>query len=304
MPFTPLHGLHAFTVVARLRSFSAAARELGVSPSALSQAVRQLEERLGVVLLSRTTRSVAPTEVGTRLLEKSGAPLAQALEGLRTVTRPADALTGTVRLTVPELVTESVFAPLVPRFLEAFPKVSVELVADSRRVDLVREGFDGGVRMEGIARDMVRLRLSAPFRLVVVGAPSYLARHGAPRQPEDLAHHRCVGMRAAGGSPHPWWLERGRRSWTVPVVPVLTCNERRALLGMVEAGAGLCYAPELEVAPQLERGTLRLVLEEYAARMPGLFLYYPSRRQASPAFRAFIDLLKSTQAPAPARAGR
>lgn len=299
MPFTPLHGLHAFTVVARLRGFSAAARELGVSPSALSQAVRQLEERLGVVLLSRTTRSVAPTEAGVRLLERSGAPLVQALEGLRGVARETEAVSGTVRLSVPELVTESVFTPWLPRFLEAFPKVRVELVADSRRVDLVREGFDGGVRMEGIPKDMVRLRLGAPFRLLVVGSPAYLARHGEPRKPEDLTHHRCVGLRATGDTPHPWWLERGRRTWNVPVVPVLTCNERRALLALVEAGAGLCYAPELEVASPLERGTLRCVLEDYAARMPGLFLYYPSRRQASPAFRAFIDWLQGQRARAP-----
>ncbi|MBM7116438.1 LysR family transcriptional regulator [Archangium primigenium] len=297
MSFTPLHGLHAFAVVARHRGFSAAARELGVSPSALSQSVRQLEERLGVVLLSRTTRSVAPTEVGARLLERSGVPLERALEGLRTVVHEAGELTGTVRLSVPEFVTEHVLAPLVARFLEAHPRVTLEIDVDSRRVDLVREGYDAGVRMENIPKDMIRSRLGAPFRLLVVGAPSYLARHGEPLKPEDLLRHRCLGMRAASGQAHPWELERGRRVWKVPVKPVLLCDERRARLAMVEAGVGLGYVAEPEVEQHLARGTLRPVLEAYAARVPGLFLYYPSRRQASPAFRAFVESVQRHRRP-------
>lgn len=293
MSFASLNGLHAFTVVARHRSFSAAARELGISTSALSQAVRKLEERLDVALLSRTTRSVAPTEAGSRLLEKCGAPLEQALEGLRTATTGAGELTGLVRLTVPEMVTEYILAPLIPRFLAAHPQVRLEIDVDNRQVDLVREGFDAGVRLGGIPKDMVRLRLSGPFRIIVVAAPSYLARHGEPKKPEDLRLHSCIGMNTSGVRTDVWEFERGRRGWKVPVVPVLTCGERRARLAMVEAGVGLAHVVELEVAEQLERGTLRLVLDEYSPRVPGVFLYYPSRRQASPAFRAFIDMVRS-----------
>ena len=291
MVFTPLHGLHAFTVVARHRSFSGAARELGVSTSALSQAVRQLEERLDLVLLARSTRSVAPTEVGQRLLDRSGSPLEQALEGLRTVTREADELTGTVRLTVPEMVMEHILAPVVPRYLAAYPRVALEIDTDGRRVDIVREGFDAGVRMEGIPKDMVRRRLSGPFRLVVVGAPSYLSRHGEPQRPDDLRQHRCIGMRAASGQPYPWELERGKRLWKVPVSPVFLCNERRSRVAMAEAGVGLGYVVDQDVSEQLERGTLRVVLETYAVRMPGTYLYYPGRRQVSPAFAALLAML-------------
>ncbi|WP_375755818.1 LysR family transcriptional regulator [Corallococcus exercitus] len=294
MSFTPLTGLHAFVTVARHRNFSAAARELGVSTSAVSQAVRQFEARLGVTLLSRTTRSVAPTEAGRRLLERSGPALEQALDGLRTVTDTGDEITGTVRLTVPELVMEQALNAVVPRYLAAYPKVSLEIHVDSRRVDIVKEGYDGGVRMEGIPRDMVRVRLSERMRFLVVGAPSYLARHGEPRRPEDLLQHRCLGMRMdSTGEPYRWDLERGKRSWRIPVTPVLTTNDRRARVAIAEAGAGLAYVPEPDVASQLEQGTLRIVLEEYAAWVPGFFLYFPSRKQASPAFRAFIDQVRT-----------
>jgi DNA-binding transcriptional LysR family regulator len=292
MSFTPLGGLHAFTVVARCASFSAAARELGVSPSALSQSVRQLEERLGVILFTRTTRSVALTQAGARLLERSGAPLEQALEGLRSTTDDAGELTGKVRLSVPETVTEHVLQPLIPRFLAAHPRVSLEIDIENRRVDIVREGFDAGVRMEGIARDMTRLRISGPFRLVVVGAPSYLARHGEPQRPEELTRHRCLGMYAANGRPHPWELERGKRLWRVPVDYVFVCKERRVRMAMVEAGVGLAYMYEREAAEALQRGAVKLVLEPYAAKLPGLFLYYPGRKQTTPAFRAFLDMLR------------
>jgi DNA-binding transcriptional LysR family regulator len=292
MPFTPLNGLHAFTVVARRASFSAAARELGVSPSALSQAVRQLEERLGVVLLARTTRSVAPTKAGLRLLEASGAALDQALEGLRTVTHETGELTGMIRLTVPERVTERVFAPLLSRFLAAHPRVTFELSVESRQVDIVRDGFDAGVRAEGIPKDMVRLRLADPFRIVVAGSPSYFARYGEPKKPEDLVHHRCIGMDDPSCPPSGWDFERGKKSWRIPVVPVVTCNERNGRTALAEAGVGLVRTVDIDASVSQARGTLRIVLDDYAPRVGGSFLYYPNRRQASHAFRAFVEMLK------------
>lgn len=168
----------------------------------------------------------------------------------------------------------------------------MEIDIESRRVDIVREGFDAGVRMEGIPRDMTRLRLGGPFRLVVVGALSYLARHGEPRRPEELTRHRCLGMHGANGRPHPWELERGKRLWRVPVEYVFVCKERRVRMAMVEAGVGLAYVHEREALEAVQRGAVKQVLEPYAAKLPGLFLYYPGRKQTPPAFRAFLDMLR------------
>ncbi|QRK08237.1 LysR family transcriptional regulator [Archangium violaceum] len=302
MSFTPLNGLHSFVMVARRRGFSAAARELGVSVAAVSQSVRSLESRLGVTLLYRTTRSVAPTEAGQRLLERSGAALEHALDGLRALEARGDEVAGTVRLAVPSLAMEQALAPVVSRFLEAYPKVSLDIQVDNRRVDIVREGFDGGVRRDAIPQDMARVRLGERFRFLVVGAPAYLARRGEPRTPEDLLLHACLGMREeATGAVSRWNLESGKRSWRLPVVPMLVCNDRRARVAMAEAGMGLTYEPEPGVLSQLEHGTLRIVLEKYAAWVPGFFLYFPSREQASPAFRAFIDMVDAQPPPTRAR---
>ena len=227
------------------------------------------------------------------MLERSGPALEQALDGLRTFTETGDEITGTVRLSVPELAMEQVLNAVVPRYLAAYPKVSLELQVEGRNVDIVKEGYDGGVRMENIPKDMVRVRLSERMRFVVVGAPAYLARHGEPQKPEDLLQHRCLGMRMEpSGEPYRWDLER-ERSWRIPVMPMLLTNDRRARVTLAEAGTGLAYVPEPDVTSQLEQGTLRIVLEEYAAWVPGFFLYFPSRKQASPAFRAFIDMVRA-----------
>jgi DNA-binding transcriptional LysR family regulator len=293
MPLDRLPRLRVFTAVARCRSFSAAARQLGVSTSAVSQAVRQLEDELGVVLFKRTSRSVAITEIGERLLERSGVLLEQALEGMRDVAHghAANGLTGTIRLTAPEMVTELFLAPVVASFLASHPRVAIEIDVDNRRVDIVREGFDAGVRVEGIPQDMVRLRICEPFRVVVVGAPSYLQRYGEPRKPEDLLRHRCIGM--SGGTRHTvWQLERGKRVWKLPVPTVFSSNERGGRVAMAEAGAGLAYVVDLHIGSLVERGALRVVLEEYARQMPGCFFYYPSRRQTSSTLRAFVEAIQ------------
>ena len=302
MAFTPLNALTGFLAVARHRNFAAAAAELRISPSALSQSVRQLETRLGVPLLTRTTRSVALTETGRRLLEHAGPGIHQALEALKAASARTGELTGKVRLTVPEISVSSVIAPVLPRFLARHPQVEVEIQVQSQRVDIVREGFDAGIRLEEfLERDMVQVRLTEAFRFVVVGAPSYLERQGTPKKPEELLQHECIGYRAPTGKLFSWDLERGRKSWRVPVRGRVTTNDATVMLDLAEAGVGLTYATEPHVLPRLARGGLRLVLEPYAAWVPGLFLYFPHRARVSPAFRAFLDIAREVSAEQRAR---
>lgn len=294
MAFTPLNALNAFLAVARRRSFAAAARDLGVSTSAISQSVRQLEARLGATLLTRTSRSVALTDAGQRLLENAGPAVDQALESLKTVSARPGEITGRVRLSVPTIATTLVLGRLVARFLQRHPNVHLEVEAENRFVNIVADGFDAGIRLsEAIERDMVQLRLTPPGRFVVVAAPAYLARRGVPQTPPDLLQHDCLGIRSqTDGSRYAWELERAKKQWRVPVEgPVLT-NDTELLRQLAEAGVGLLYTFEPLVADELRRGTLRVVLEPYAAAVPGFFLYFPSRSQVSPAFRAFVDVAR------------
>ncbi|WP_375743117.1 LysR family transcriptional regulator [Corallococcus interemptor] len=303
MATTPLNALNAFLVVGRRRSFAAAAIELGISPSALSQQVRQLEARLGVPLLTRTTRSVALTDAGQRLLERAGPSVAQALEALEAATASAGDITGRVRLSVPTISLSTVVTPILLRFARRHPRVEVDLRIEDRLVDIVAEGLDAGIRpFEAVERDMVQVRLSERMRYVVVGAPSYLKRKGTPQRPEDLLDHDCVNiLLPSTGAKYAWELERGKKTWRIPVRgPVLATNEEVLVaMAMAEAGLALMYAFEPTIVPRLKRGTLKLVLEPYAAWMEGLFLYFPSRAQVSPAFRAFLDVAREVTAERP-----
>jgi DNA-binding transcriptional LysR family regulator len=292
MAFTPLNALNAFLAVARHRSFAAGARHLGVSTSALSQSVRQLEARLGVTLLSRTSRTVALTDAGQRLLENAGAAVDQALESLKTVSARPGEVTGRVRLSVPGPAVSLVLARLLPRFLERHPKVEIEVQVENRFVNIISEGIDAGIRLsEAIERDMVQVRLTEPGRFVVAGAPAYLSRRGTPQKPQDLLQHDCVGIRASSrGARYAWELERGKKTWRVPVQGSVTTNDTQLMRHLAVAGVGLIYAFEPEIAEELRRGSLRVVLDAYAAAVPGFFLYFPSRAQVSPAFRAFVDV--------------
>jgi DNA-binding transcriptional LysR family regulator len=294
MAFTPLNALSAFIAVARRRSFAGAARDLGVSTSALSQSVRQLEARLGVTLLTRTSRSVALTDSGQRLLEQSAAAIDQALESLKTVSARPGEITGRVRLSVPSLAVGLILARLLPRFAERHPKVEVEVQVENRFVNIVEEGADAGVRLsEAIERDMVQVRLTPPARFVVAAAPSYLARRGTPQQPQDLLQHACISIRASfGGARYAWELERGKKAWRVPVEGPVTTSDPELMRQLAVAGVGLLYAFEPHIEDELRQGRLRLVLEPYAAAVPGFFLYFPSRAQVSPAFRAFVDVAR------------
>ncbi len=294
MKTTLLPHLQTFLVAARGKSFSAAARELGVSPAAVSQSVRQLEEQLRVVLFTRTTRAVALTDAGRRLLEGAGPGLGQALASLQEVSAQPGEAVGRLKLTVPETAVPYVVTPVLGAFRARHPRVEVEVVVENRLVDIVAEGYDAGVRLhEAIERDMVQVRLTEAFRFVVVGAPSYLERYGTPRSPEDLLRHECFTIRIpSSGALYAWELERGRRNWRVPVRGSIVTNDRSLTRALVEQGLGLAYAFEPGVKEELRTGRLVRVLEDYAPTVPGFFLYFPSRVQRSGPLRLFIDVAK------------
>lgn len=294
MAVTPLNSLNAFVAVARKLSYAAAARELGVSTSALSQSVRQLEQRVGLPLLQRTSRSVALTDAGQRLLANAGPAIDQALDSLKTVTAAPGEVSGRIRMTVPAMATELVLNKLVPAFVRKFPKVELEIRVEGRLVDAVAEGYDAGIRLiEAIDKDMVHVRLIPAARFVVVGSPTYLEAHGVPQKPEDLLHHECLGIRSAPDRPlYAWELERGKKTWRVPVRGQVVTNDKVFMTSLAVSGVGLLYAFEPSIEAELASGTLKIVLEPYAAEVPGLFLYFPSRAQVSPALKAFVDFAR------------
>jgi len=290
----PFAQLQAFLAVARANSFVGAARELGISRSAVSQSVQQLEERLRVVLVQRTTRSVALTDAGRRLVDRVGPVFAQTAAALAEVSAKPGEVVGRLRLSVPHAAVSLVLEPVLPTFRERHPRVEVELVLDERFVDIVAGGYDAGVRLsESIERDMVQVRLTEPFRFVVVGTPDYLARHGRPQRPEDLLEHECLTFRSpTNGSLYAWELERGRKSWRVPVRGGIVTNDGLLCSMLAKRGLGLAYSPEAWIREELRRGELEVVLEAYAPIVPGYFLYFPSRNQRSEPLRLFVETAK------------
>jgi len=290
----PFQQLQAFLAVARSQSFSGAARELGVSRSAVSQSVRQLEEELRVVLVARTTRSVSLTDAGRRLVEAAGPAVAQTRAALAEASAKPGEVVGRLRLTVPRVAFDFVIKPVLPTFRERHPRIEVELVFEDRRVDIVAGGFDAGIRLsEFLERDMVSVRLTNSFRFIVVGAPGYLDKHGTPQRPEDLLHHECLTFRSnTTGSLYAWELERGRRTWRLPVRGGLVTSDGLFCADWAEQGLGLAYVIEPLVTEQLRTGRLRCVLEPYAASVPGFYLYYPSRAQRSAPLRLFIETVR------------
>lgn len=287
----PFPQLQVFLAVARHCSFTRAARELGVTRSAVSQTVQQLEEQLRVVLLTRTTRSVSVTDAGRRLMESAGPALGQVIAALAEVSAKPGEAVGRLRLSVPRAAVPFVVDPVVPTFRARHPRVEVEVAISERLVDIVAEGYDAGVRhSEAIERDMVQVKLTDSFRFVVVGTPHYLARHGTPERPEDLLRHECITFRSqTTGALYAWELERGRRTWRVPVRGGVVTNDGELSVSMAEKGLGLAYAFEPMVSEQLRTGRLQRVLEPYAATVPGFFIYFPSRAQRSAPLRLFVE---------------
>jgi DNA-binding transcriptional LysR family regulator len=293
--------LQAFLAVARRRSFSSAARDLGVTRSAVSHSVQQLEEQLRVVLLTRTTRSVSVTETGRRLMESVGPAFGQIVGAVGEVSAKPGEAVGRLRLSVPRTAVPFVIDPVLPTYRARHPRVDVEVVVEDRLVDIVADGFDAGVRLsESIERDMVQVRLTDSFRFVVVGAPDYLARHGTPERPEDLLRHECLTYRShTTGALYAWELERGRKSWRVPVRGGVVTNDEMVNVSLATAGLGLAYVFEPVVIEQLRSGQLQRVLEAYAATVPGYFLYFPSRSQRSQPLRLFVEAAKELALRAP-----
>ncbi|MBJ6764830.1 LysR family transcriptional regulator [Myxococcaceae bacterium JPH2] len=299
MALTPLNALAVFVTVARRSSFTQAAQELGVSSSAVSQSVRQLEEKVGQALLARTTRSVSLTEAGRRLLDGAAPGLQAALAALENLGAEANEVAGTLRLSVPTLSLPIVVEPVLPAFVAAHPHVRVDVSVEDRFVDIVAQGFDAGVRLaESVDQDMVHVRLTPPFRFLIVGSPEYLRRHGTPKSPRDLEKHACLGYRSpTTGLPYHWELERGRRELRVPVKGPLISDSTQFLVNMAAAGMGLTYVAELSAGPLLRSAAVRPVLEAWAPSVPGLFLYFPNRARASPALRAFIEMARQVLPP-------
>ena len=286
--------LIAFLAVARTGSFTRAAQQLGVSQPALSHALKELEGRLGLRLLNRTTRSVSTTEAGERLL-RTIAPHFDGIEaGLAALTELRDKPAGTVRITVGDQPAESILLPAVAKLLPAYPDLNVEISVNNGFVDIVAERFDAGVRLgETLAQDMVAVRIGPDMRMAVVGSPAYFAGRPLPRTPHDLAEHVCIGLRyTAQGGIGVWGFDKAGRAVNVRVeVQLIVNNIALARLGAVQ-GVGLAYLPEEYVAPLISTGTLVSVLEEWCEPFPGYHLYYPSRRQHAPAFAVLLEALR------------
>lgn len=290
-----LADLQTFAVVARLRSFRKAATELGVSPSALSHAMRNLETRLDVRLLHRTTRSVAPTEAGERLLARLSPALLDIESALEEVNEFRDSPLGNLRINAPKSAVELVLAPLVTRFLSAHPGMRVELVADDSFVDIVAEGYDAGVRFgESLQQDMVAVPLGPPQEFVVVASPGYIAAHGRPQHPRDLQQHACIRIRFPNGAFYRWQFAKGTEQLDVEVDGPLATGEMRAIVRAAEDGIGVAYTYAEYAASGLASGRLVRVLEDWTPQAEGFFLYYPSRKLMPAGLRAFVEILKTS----------
>lgn len=289
-----LEGVEAFLRVAQHRSFRRAAAELAVTPSAISQAVRALEARVGAALFIRTTRSVGLSEAGERFLLRAKPAfeeLVAASENARELgQRPA----GLLRLTAPRAVVPLLLEPLIASFCQAYPEIEVEIAASAELVDIAAAGFDAGIRLgQFVEADMTAVRLTPSLPLAVVGSPDYLRRRQRPELIDDLRRHACLRMRRSNGSIAPWSFVNGNESVDIRVSGPFIANDMPIILGAAVGGVGLAQLPEPIAASAVKAEKLVRVLEPFAPMAPGVFLYYPGRRQVMPKLRAFIDHVKS-----------
>lgn len=286
--------LISFLVVARERSFTKAAAKLGVSQSALSHSIRGLEERLDIRLLTRTTRSVAPTEAGEKLatsLEPRFAEIESELDALRDM---RDTPAGNIRITAGEHAVDSVLWPVLKSFLASYPDINVEIVVDNTLTDIVSGRFDAGIRLgEQVAKDMIAVRIGPDMSMAVVGSPSYFEQYGTPETPQDLQNHRCINMRLPTmGGLYAWEFEKEGQELRVRVDGQLIFNSLRQRIDAANLGFGIAYVPEDSVKNELADGRLVQVLKEWCNTFPGYYLYYPSRKQHTTAFSLFVEALR------------
>ena len=298
-----LADLTAFVAVADNLSFRAAASHIGVTPSALSHTMRQLEEHLGVRLLNRTTRSVALTDAGLRLLGRARPAVEQISRALDDLKSEQEHPFGRLRLHVSHFAGMAVIAPVWARFLSTFPDVQLEVHADEALVDIVAKGFDAGISAKDLAAaDMIAVRVMGPMRVTVVGAPAYFARRRPPRTPDDLARHSCVQYRlASDGAVFEWAFERDGKSRRISVDGRVTVNDPDLAMRAAVDGLGIAYTVEALADPFLRSGQLVRVLEDWSPSFEGLFLYYPGHRQVPVALRALIDMLRTANGSAPVK---
>ncbi|RWB59625.1 LysR family transcriptional regulator [Mesorhizobium sp.] len=293
-----LDGVEAFLSVAKHRNFRKASAELGVTPSAISQAVRALEARIGAALFIRTTRSVGLTEAGERFLSRAGPAFEELVAASEVAHEFGKRPTGLLRLSVPPAVMPLLLEPLIASFCQAYPEIELEIVASGELVDVAAEGFDAGIRLgELIAADMVAVRLTPPFPLLVVGSPDYLRQRSRPEHIEDLRGHACLRMRRSNGSVAPWRFTDGNKTIEAIVTGPLIAHDYPTLLGAAIQGVGLAQVPGPLASASVADGRLQALLTPFAVTTPGAFLYYPERRQVLPKLRAFIDHIRAAPGP-------
>jgi DNA-binding transcriptional LysR family regulator len=289
-----LDGVEAFLRVAARRSFRQAADDLGITPSAVSQAIRGLESRVGVALFTRTTRSVGLTEAGERFLERARPAFEEMVAAGDAARGLAQRPSGLLRIAAPRSVVPLILQPVLASFAQAYPEVVVEIAASEELVDLAKDGFDAGIRLgEFIAADMVAVRLTPPLRYATVASPAYLDRRGRPERPEDLRNHSCVRLRRSSGALAPWQVADGGRQIEMAVSGSLVVNDFPTMLAAALSGVGLAQVPEPVAVEDLRNRRLEEVLPAFAPRTPGVFLYHSGRRQVMPKLRAFIDHLRA-----------
>ncbi|ABD05238.1 transcriptional regulator, LysR family [Rhodopseudomonas palustris HaA2] len=288
-----LSDLTAFAAIAAHRSFRKAANDLGVSASTLSHIMRTLEANLGVRLLHRTTRSVAPTEIGERLLGRLNPVLRDFDAALQDLEAWRSRPSGTLRINAAEGAVRLLLQTVVPAFFARHPEMALDLVTEARLVDIVAEGFDAGIRIgEAVPRDMVAVRFGGAIRFVAVASPGYLAAHPPPRTPDDLVHHACIRFRLKSGQLFRWEFARHGQELAVDVAGPLTLDHVELMVEAAADGLGIAYVPDRTAQPYLSRGAVVGVLDEWCPKIPGLFLYYPGHRHVPAGLRAFIDVLR------------
>jgi DNA-binding transcriptional LysR family regulator len=294
MPRENFNDLLAFLAVARERSFTRAAAKLGVSQSALSHTISGLEARLGLRLLTRTTRSVSPTEAGERLLLTVGRRFDEIEAELEALSELREKPAGTIRITATDYAADTILWPKLVKFLPKYPDIKVEITVDYGLTDIVAQRYDAGVRSgEQVAKDMIAVRIGPDMRMAIVGAPSYFAKQSPPNKPQELTDHNCINLRLPTyGGLYAWEFEKGGRELRVRVEGQLVLNGTMQMLNAALAGFGLAYVPEDVAQPHIAAGRLKRVLEDWCPRYSGYHLYYPSRRQPSAAFALLVDALR------------